>query len=356
MGRDRTAHLTVRELLAEVLPGWLALLLGIRRRTPTDGYWPSQSVHVEPIDADTGGAFRAAWRMQDPAKDPREPGGGESSSAGNDHGWSNCSMASGALALAYQQPRGSLAPWGGDLRHSGQPDMSGGTDLYDVRDAWKEYGETLTIRSGAGWSAVKTAHSEGRAIVIQGTGNVPGSESFDGGHACCIAPETHSDGRWLFGDPLADGWQWIEPSAIESWAERWQSSVAFAVGEKPPADTGSGGAPLPTPPPCPECPDPADQVAYYSDLAVAMDDDADVAAWIEWLHAGPPASTDVWDAGTWSPADPSLAILTAAGCGGLGGARWSRGPLPDPVASAYRALTVPATWDGSSWRGGLWAG
>jgi hypothetical protein len=193
----------LRAWLAEVLPRWLAILLGVRRVAPVDGYWPSRSVVVPELD--TGGGFRAAWRQQDPAKDPKEPFGGESSSAGNDHGWSNCSMTSGALVLAYQQPQGSKAYWGGDLRHSGQPDLSGGTDLYDVRDAWAEYGETLTIKSGAGWSAVKTAHNEGRAIVIQGTGNVPGSESFDGGHACAIAPETHSDGRWLFGDPLATG-------------------------------------------------------------------------------------------------------------------------------------------------------
>ena len=58
-------------------------------------------------------------------------------------------MTSSAIGLAYQSPRGELDLWGGDLRHS-QGDLSGGTDLYDARDAWAEFGETLTdqIRGG----------------------------------------------------------------------------------------------------------------------------------------------------------------------------------------------------------------
>jgi hypothetical protein len=294
--------------------------------------------------------------MQDPSEDPREPNGGESSSTGNDHGWSNCTMTSGALAIAYQQPRGAVAPWGGDMRHR-QGDLSGGTDLYDLRTAWADYGETLTIKSGAGWSAVVKAHDEGRAIVIQGTGNVPGSESFDGGHACAIAPETHSDGRWLFGDPLADGWQWIDPGSIRSWAERWQSSVAFAVGEKPPP-------PEPPQPPTPPAPPPEPPIDYHVvdqmvarqvALAVTADDDADVAQWVAWLRAGSPSAVDAWDLAAWSPVPPSLAVLVAD-CTDLEGGRWARGPLPDPVRSAYLALTVPATWDHAPWAGGLWRG
>lgn len=339
----------MRSWLAEHLPRWLALALGIRRVAPVLGHEPWQSARVPELD--TGGGFRASWRQQDPGKDPKEPYGGESSSAGNDHGWSNCTMTSAALALAYQQPQGSKAPWGGDMRHS-QGDLSGGTDLYDARDAWADYGETLSIKSGAGWSAVKTAHNEGRAIVIQGTGNVPGSESFDGGHACAIAPETHSDGRWLFGDPLATGWQWIEPSAIESWAERWQSSVAFAVGEKPPPPPPPEPEPQPEPD-CPDCPDPQPLI----DAAIAADDSAEVVVWLDWLRAGKPRSTDAWDRGVWGPVEPSLAELED-GCGGptppAGGARWHRGPLPAPVGLAYRALTIPAEWGGGGWDAGLW--
>jgi hypothetical protein len=260
-------------------------------------------------------------------------------------------MTAGALAIAYQQPRGNLAPWGGDLRHR-QSDLSGGTDLYDLRTAWSSYGEQLNVRSGAGWSELVKAHDEGRAIVIQGSGNVPGSESFDGGHACTIGPETAGDGDWLFGDPLADGWQFCPPSKIRTWAEAWQSSIAFATGEKPPSSPPP--TPTPTPPPCPDCPDPAPAIAAAVDLAVATDDDAEVAEWVHWLRAGKPAPTDVWDLGAWSPAPARIEVL-AADCTDLAGARWSRGPLPDPVASAYTALTVPASWDGCAWSAALWA-
>lgn len=178
--------------------------------------------------ADTGGVFRPDWREQDPAKDPREPLGGESSAAGTDHGWSNCTMTSAALALAYELGDAS-GPWGGDMRHN-QGDMSGGTDLYDARQAWAAYGKTLTIRNGAGWSEVEEAHAEGRPIVIQGEGNVPGSEAFDGGHACVIGTETNSAGLWLFGDPLASGWQWASSRDVREWAQALDYDVFFAVG------------------------------------------------------------------------------------------------------------------------------
>lgn len=342
----------MRELLARLLPRWLAVLLGIRRLTPEGSYWPTRSVHVEPIDADTGGAFRAAWRQQDPSVDPREPNGGESSSTGNDHGWSGCTCTAGALAIAYQQPRGSLAPWGGDIRHR-QSDLSGGTDLLDIERAWSTYGEDLVIRSGAGWSAVKTAHDEGRAIVIQGTGNVPGSESFDGGHACAIAPETHSDGRWLFGDPLADGWQWIDPGSIRSWAERWQSSIAFATGERPPSTPPPQPPPVTTP--CPDCPDLQPAIDAAVELAVAMDDDADVATWTAWIRAGAASEADAWNVGAWAPVPLTLAALETD-CTDLAGAHWDRGPVPDPVRSAYAALTTQPVWDHAAWTGALWAG
>jgi len=182
--------------------------------------------HVEPID--TGAAFRPDWREQDPAKDAKEPYGGESSSTGNDHGWSNCTMVSAALAYAFAVQDKS-GPHGGDMRHN-QDDMSGGTDLVDADTAFHRYGnQNLDIRTGNGWADLKAKRAEGRAVIIQGEGNVPGSESFDGGHACVISPETHSDGKWLFGDPLASGWQWVSESSIRDWAENLGSGIYFAV-------------------------------------------------------------------------------------------------------------------------------
>ena len=193
---------------------------------------PRASYDVEV--ADTGGAFRPDWRKQDPASDPREPfsSSGESNSTGTDHGWSNCTMTSAALGYAYEAGKQS-GPWGGDMRHS-QDDLSGGTDLYDAQVAWKRYGgHTLTIRNGAGWDAVGEAHAEGRAILIQGEGNVPGSEAFDGGHACIIGRETNADGLWLFGDPLASGWQWCSTKQIREWAQALDYDIMFAVGSAP---------------------------------------------------------------------------------------------------------------------------
>jgi hypothetical protein len=346
VARDRSARLTVRAWLVENLPRWLAVALRLRRLTPEGHYWPRHSVTVEPIDADTGGAFRAAWRQQDPSVDPREPLGGESSSTGTDHGWSNCTMTSGALAMAYQQPRGSVAPWGGDLRHA-QSDLSGGTDLYDLRDAWEVYGETLTIRSGAGWSALDAAHDEGRAVVIQGSGNVPGSESFDGGHACVIAPETHADGRWLFGDPLATGWQWVSVSSIRSWAEHWQSSIAFATGEKPPP-------PPPPPPSAPACPPETPrgpELERADDLGRLSALDEEVGRWLEYLGPIGPVASSAWDGATWAGTGTLDELL--AGCDEPV-AVWGRGPAPDPVAAADHARRTAALWDGEAWRSLVW--
>ena len=338
-------------MIAELLPRRLAVALGLRRLTPAGCYWPRRSVQVEPISADTGGAFRAAWREQNPAVDPREPNGGESASTGDNHGWSNCTCTSGALAIAYQQPRGSLAPWGGDLRHR-QGDLEGGTDLLDIRAAWSTYGETLNVRSGAGWSAVVAAHDEGRAIVIQGTGNVPGSESFDGGHACAIAPETHSDGRWLFGDPLASGWQWIDPGAIRSWAERWQSSIAFATGEKPP------NTPPPTPEPEPVIPTPVPafgpELERAEGLGAALALDAAVGEWVAYLEPPGPIVGARWDASGWTgPETASLAWLLDDCDEQV--SLWGRGPLLDPVAAARHALETAPTWGAEGWRSLRWS-
>lgn len=195
-------------------------------RVPRDGEpRPSRTVTVPTID--TGGAWRAPFRAQNPNTDPAEPGGGESNSAGNDHGWTNCTMSAGAMAYGYEDHD---TPWGGNMRHA-QDDLSGGTDLNDLKQAWQRYGgKSLTIRSGAGWQAVVDAHNEGRAIVIQGEGDCPGGGDFTGSHACCIAPEDNGS-NWLWGDPDTSGWQWVTPGSIKSWAERLNSSILFAVGK-----------------------------------------------------------------------------------------------------------------------------
>ena len=187
---------------------------------------PSRDTGGAPPSVEPGEWYRPTHKQQDPGIDAAEPTN-ESSDVGHDHGWSNCTMASGAMALDFHT-LGETRLWGGDLRHSGQPDMSGGTDLYDLQIAWAEYGAALEIRSGQGWDAVRADHSDGRAIVLQGSGNVPGSATFDGGHAIVVLPETHSDGRWLQADPLCTGPQWVNEYELQEWATDYSIGIAYA--------------------------------------------------------------------------------------------------------------------------------
>lgn len=343
----------------------LGIRLGLRRITPRRGErLPGRLVVVPALD--TGGGFRPKHRPQDPAKDPREPYDGESGSRGSDHGWSNCTMSSGADAISGATG-GRLTPWGGDMRHR-QGDLEGGTDLYDLRDAFAAYGERLTIKSGSGWSALKSSRADGRYIVIQGTGEVPGAGDFDGGHACVISPETHADGRWLFGDPLATDWQWIEPGAIRSWAERWQSSIAYAVTDLPPDPEPE--PPEPEPPDTGGPPDPtpygpedvramvADWLELIVPASITAAGDELVRLWLAWMRAPAAGPSDAWERGAW--ADPGLELEELLEgdepepCEPYAPARWSRGMVPFPAWAAIAALASPAAWDGSSWPGALW--
>lgn len=191
-----------------------------------------------PLTPHAAGWYRPAQKPQDPDVDPHEPASGESYDAGHDHGWSNCTMASGAVTLDFHT-LGALNLWAGDLRHApGQPDMTGGTDLWDVQKAWAYYGQELEIRSGAGWSALQSDRAAGRAILLTGEGDVPGSATFDGAHAIAVLPETHSDGRWLQADPLCTGPEWVTEAALREWAERLQSSINYArTAAHPPASS-----------------------------------------------------------------------------------------------------------------------
>lgn len=342
----------------------LLILLGIRRVTPRPGErLPSATVVVPAID--TGGGYRPTWRMQDPGRDPREPNGGESSSRGNDHGWSGCTMTSSAVALAWAT-QGRLDKWGGDMRHR-QGDLDGGTDLYDARDAFASYGESLTIRSGAGWGALREDRADGRYVVLQGEGNVPGSESFDGGHACVVGCETNAEGRWLFGDPLATGWQWCTESSIRAWAEAWQGSIAYAV-------TVAHGSP-PPPAPAPDCTDAYEDghaAGYRDGRAVGYHDgqldgysrgvvdgrglgaDSTYRTWLDWSTAPSPAFADRWDRGAWSSRELAAGrLLRGDPCDPLAVGAWHRGPVPWPVEATVAPL---ASWGEPGWAAGVWGG
>lgn len=209
--------------------GRFLIELGVRRVLPADRERrPAWDTGGAPPTVATTGAYRPAHKMQNPDVDPREPGPAESQGAGDDHGWSNCTMAAGAMVLDFHT-EGAISVWAGDLRHApSQPDQTGGTDLWDVQHAWADYGQQLDIRSGGGWEAALRDLDDGRAIVLTGTGNVPGSATFDGGHAIAVYPERHSDGRQLQADPLCTGPEWVERDALRAWAERYDPDANWA--------------------------------------------------------------------------------------------------------------------------------
>jgi len=305
------------------LQKWLLWKLGSHYFTPIPfGKVPNAIAEVEEAGDTGGGWYRPTHRKQDPSVDPREPGGGESSGAGNDHGWSNCTMASAAMALDFDT-LGAKKVWGGDMRHH-QSDLSGGTDLYDAADAFAAYGNSLTIRTGAGWEALKADRDAGRFLIVQGQGNVPGSESFDGGHACVVGPETNSEGKWLFGDPLASGWQWCSASSIQDWMNNFHSGYAWARTDahkpasnpEPPDDT-TGTPQLP--------PAPGYSVGYDAGVrdgrARTLDE-----AFASWLHVPVQYDWDdsKWDKAGWGVVPIPLDLLTQARhADGWGKAVWA---------------------------------
>lgn len=319
---------------------WLLQLLGLRRFTPRPfGKVPMFSTTVEDIgDTGGGGWFRPAYRMQDPAKDPQEPYGSESSGSGNDHGWSNCTMAAGAMAMAFAT-NGAKAKWGGDMRHH-QSDLSGGTDLNDLDQAFAAYDESFSVKSGSGWDDVQRYRKEGRAIVIQGEGNVPGSESFDGGHACVISPETQSDAsKWLFGDPLATGWQWVSESSIKSWAQAWNSSISFGItAANPPAAEPEPPTQDPYEPAKPYYPSahPHD-CTPAADAAVALARDKDVETWLNYIRQNMPGDIP-------QPVHDAIEAWNN-GPGFWGEAYWRQHTYADPEPPPANA----ARWDVSVW-------
>lgn len=314
---------------------WVLIVLGLRRITPRLGErLPGHADRGLGTEGDTGGGgwYRADHTMQDPSVDPREPNGGESSSAGNDHGWSNCTMAAGATALDFAT-QGDLVKWGGDLRHR-QGDLSGGTDLYDLQDAFRSYGVSLSIRSGAGWEALKDDRADGRYLVVQGQGNVPGSATFDGGHACCIAPETNGDGEWLWSDPLASGWQWVSASSIKGWMSAWSSGMAYAMtpAHPPPSEPEPEPVP-PTPPP----PPPWTGARRMTEDAQARGyQEALDAVFRSWTPGRPRTPLAPWDASSWGEGAWGQVAYPLEG---LAGAR-------TPAAWG----TPPTTWTGATWR------
>jgi hypothetical protein len=297
----------------------------LSRRVPSR---PEPDARAELPPVDTGGAYRAGFGSQfgDPSESHTSP---------HSEG-SNCTMASAGMALDHHTG-GRLRKRGGDMRHR-QSDNDSGTDLYDAAEAWAEYGESLSIRSGAGWSAVVDALEDGRGVILQGTGGVASCGDYTGGHAIYVAPES-SGSRWLKGDPECSGYEWTEASALKGFATRLSSGVYFAV-----TKAQSSTPPAPAPAPCPPCPDPAPLIDAAAVNATEAERDRSVGEWVAYLQA-PKVRGGIWDASTWAddcPA-PDDGIWSVA----LG--------FPDPVAAARHALATPPLWDSEAWRSLLWA-
>lgn len=192
---------------------------------------------IDTTTSDSGGTvYRPLTRLQDPASDPAEPwtgaGPNDTASRGYAHGWSNCLMCVGAVALDYHTG-GARRYWGGHMRHH-QTDMAGGTDILDLKTAWANLGFTLINRTGQGWAGVvKALDVEKRAVALQGIGNCPGSGTYTGAHAILLLPEKRRDDAGnlerLMMDPLVKGYQWANVSVIRPWCQRLNANVQFAV-------------------------------------------------------------------------------------------------------------------------------
>lgn len=247
---------------------FILIVLAVRKISPGLFERPPRLSNLYKSSDTGGGAWRPTFRPQQPWEGGSEPAGGESDSKGEEHCWNQCTLCAGSMCYGWHVQGSNVK--GGVFRHE-QSDLDGGTDLYDLRDAWDNYGnQELKIWSGQGWSKVREARSDWRAIVLQGTGNTPGAGTYTGAHAIVILPERPASGsEWLIGDPLCDGYDWVPESKLESWAKAFSSGVCFAVSSKhPPSAPPEPPEPEPEPKPPPLPPWIAPPPAPFSPLGV----------------------------------------------------------------------------------------
>lgn len=143
---------------------------------------------------------------------------------------SNCRMAAGSTVIDHDT-LGSTTSTGSAMR-SRQSDQSGGTDSGDLAEAWRNYGETLTIRDGRTWADALADLRAGRAIVLDVWHATAGGPCLSGsgayGHSMAVAPEFHSDGdRILVSDPWCSParWDWWPLQKLQAGAEVWGDQV-----------------------------------------------------------------------------------------------------------------------------------
>ena len=118
--------------------------------------------------------------------------------------------------------------------YSGDPD--GGTSTDDVARAWdRGYSETVRQRDGHTWDDAVAELRDGRALMLQVWHATTGGPCLSGsgayGHGLTVAPEQHSDGRWLVADPWCKppSWVWWSASKLRDGAEEWAGRCAREV-------------------------------------------------------------------------------------------------------------------------------
>jgi hypothetical protein len=147
---------------------------------------------------------------------------------------SNCRMASAATGLDFDT-LGKKTSTGSKMRaRSGDP--SGGTTASDAARAWDTYDEVLSVQNGKGWDDVIASLKAGRLVhldVWAATCGGPCCKSACG-HTLVVAPEQHSDGRWLVSDPWCRPakWTWWAESKLRKGAEEWADRCGWRASTK----------------------------------------------------------------------------------------------------------------------------
>jgi len=162
---------------------------------------------------------------------------------GSTYAGSNCTPTSGANG-ARESSDGKYDHSGGYIRalvkRSEETDPnSPGWSLADLDLAMKRANIPFTVRSGAGWAAVRAYRESGHGIALQGDSDqftTGCSAKFDGDHCVYVHPETSSrEGvvYWLLGDPICGDWRWEKESVLRHYAEKFSPSIRFGTFDTP---------------------------------------------------------------------------------------------------------------------------
>ena len=195
---------------------------------------PAESFTVEPA-ADTGGDYRAKLRPAGPERRPRGTERRRGLERRVRRRLVELHDGVGRDRARVPPPAWATGPRGAATSAIVKSDLSGGNGFVRPPDRVVELRRGPRHPIGRRLGGLRDDHEAGRALVVQGTGNVPGSARTFDGRARVRRRARDALGRPLAvpGDPLCSDWQWISPSAIREWMERWDDDCSWARGEKP---------------------------------------------------------------------------------------------------------------------------